>query len=205
MVWDYQLLRHSLQPCSAGIGLGSHDLGVATHAATLYKDGLFPVLLFTGATSPTTAARFPRGEAVHYREHAMALGVPESAILVEPDATNTGQNVEFSRALLSASHVPIESVLVVCKPYEERRSFATFRRLWPDVKVVCSSEPVSFDDYVAGIGDAKLVIDMLAGALQRVMLYPAQGFAIPQEVPSTVQAAFGRLRAAGFDSRLIRD
>jgi hypothetical protein len=62
LIWDY----HQLRPCSAGIGLGSHDLGVATLAADLYHAGLFPVLVFSGGNSPTAAARFPRGEAVHY-------------------------------------------------------------------------------------------------------------------------------------------
>jgi uncharacterized SAM-binding protein YcdF (DUF218 family) len=202
-LWDYQQMHHVLKPCSAGIGLGSHDLGVASYSANLYSAGLFPLLLFTGANSPTTATRFPRGEAVHYREHAMGLGVPGSAILIEPKATNTGQNVIFSRELLAAAGVSITSVVVVCKPYEQRRSFATFRKLWPEVEVVCASEPLTFSEYVASIGDTKLVIDMLTGALQRVMLYPAEGFSIPQQVPEGVQEAFERLRSAGFVSRLL--
>jgi hypothetical protein len=70
LIWNYHQLGHQLRPCSAGIGLGSHDLGVATLAADLYRAGLFPVLVFSGGNSPTTAARFPRGEAVHYAEHA---------------------------------------------------------------------------------------------------------------------------------------
>ena len=76
VIWDYHQMHHPLRPCSAGIGLGSHDLGVATLAADLHHAGMFPVLVFTGANSPTTAARFPRGEAVHYAEHAIMLGVP---------------------------------------------------------------------------------------------------------------------------------
>nr|WP_248628157.1 ElyC/SanA/YdcF family protein [Nonomuraea coxensis] len=32
-------------------------------------------------------------EAVHHREHARSLGVPDEAILVEPAATNTGENL----------------------------------------------------------------------------------------------------------------
>jgi hypothetical protein len=70
LIWDYHQMGHSLRPCSAAIGLGSHDLGVASYAAELYRAQLFPVLVFSGATSKTTAARFPRGEAVQYREHA---------------------------------------------------------------------------------------------------------------------------------------
>ncbi len=90
-LWDYHDLHHTLTPTDVGIGLGSHDLGVATCAAQLYLAGTFPLLVFTGANAPTTIERFPRGEAVHYREHALSLGVPDEAILVEPEARNTGR------------------------------------------------------------------------------------------------------------------
>lgn len=60
-------------------------------------------------------------------------------------------------------------------------------------------------DYVDSIGDARLVIDMLAGAQQRLMIYPQQGFMIEQRVPEDVAAAYERLRDAGFTSRLAAD
>src|SRR5581483_1481543 len=62
LIWDFHQMHHELRPCSAGIGLGSHDLGVASHTVDLYRRGLFPVMVFTGGNSPTTKARFPRGE-----------------------------------------------------------------------------------------------------------------------------------------------
>ncbi|MEU8616598.1 YdcF family protein [Streptomyces sp. NPDC048623] len=89
-------MGHERRPCSAAIGLGSHDLGVAATAAHLYHAGFFPTLVFSGGNSPITRARFPRGEAVHFREHALSLGVPDEAILVEPKAANTGQNVTIA-------------------------------------------------------------------------------------------------------------
>lgn len=202
LIWDYHRMGHRPRPCSAAIGLGSHDLGVATRAAALYRDGLFPVLVFSGANSPTTVARFPRGEAVHYREHALGLGVPDPAILVEPAAANTGQNITLSRELLRRSGVAVRSVLLVSKPYMERRAYATCRRLWPQVEAVCASEPVGLADYVASVGDEKFVIDMIVGDLQRVIEYPALGFAVEQDVPPEVLAAYRRLVRAGFDGRL---
>lgn len=203
LIWDYHQMGHDLRPCDAGIGLGSHDLGVATLAADLYHAGLFPVVVFTGANSPTTAARFPRGEAVHYAEQAMALGVPQSAIIIEPEAVNTGQNITCSRRALADAGITPGSVMLVSKPYMQRRAYATARKLWPEVPVVCVSEELSLDDYLKQMGDDKLVIDMLAGDLQRVIEYPAKGFAIPQDVPPEVLDAYQRLLAAGFDSRLI--
>jgi uncharacterized SAM-binding protein YcdF (DUF218 family) len=198
-------MGHELRPCSVAIGLGSHDLGVADTTADLYHRGMMPLIVFTGATSRTTRDRMPRGEAEHYRERAMKLGVPAKAILVEPQARNTGENIRFSRALLEEHQVTVSSVLLVSKPYEERRAYATARKLWPEVEWVSASTPMTLADYVDSIGDARLVIDMLAGAQQRLMIYPQQGFMIEQRVPEDVAAAYERLRDAGFTSRLVAD
>ncbi|CAM5712396.1 hypothetical protein SANTM175S_03584 [Streptomyces antimycoticus] len=100
LIWDYHQMHRAPKPCSVAIGLGSHDLGVADTAVSLYERGMAPLLVFTGATSPTTRERMPRGEAVHYRERALELGVPSSAVLLEPYARNTGENIRFSKALL---------------------------------------------------------------------------------------------------------
>jgi uncharacterized SAM-binding protein YcdF (DUF218 family) len=204
VIWNYHQMHHQPRRCSAGIGLGSHDLGVATFAARLYQASLFPVLVFSGANSATTAGRFPRGEAVHFSEHAIQLGVPRSAIIVEPEATNTGQNISYSRRALRQAGIQADSILLISKPYMERRAFATARKIWPDVDVVCASEPVTFGDYLKSIGNEKLVIDMLVGDLQRIIEYPGFGFAVHQDLPRYVDAAYRRLLAAGFDSRLLR-
>ncbi|MDJ0341763.1 YdcF family protein [Streptomyces sp. H10-C2] len=203
LIWDYHQMHHEIRTADVAIGLGSHDLGVAAFSAELYRAGLFPHLVFTGGNSPTTAQVFPRGEAVHFSEHAIDLGVPAEAILLEPNAGNTGQNITLSREVLAAAGITPKSVLLVSKPYMERRSFATARKLWPEVEIICASEPLEFDDYLKSIGDEKLVLDMLVGDLQRVIEYPKLGFAIEQDVPEDVHAAYESLLAAGFDSRLL--
>ncbi|MFF8937310.1 YdcF family protein [Streptomyces paradoxus] len=202
-LWDFQQMGHEVRPCSVAIGLGSHDLGVADTTAALYRDGMAPLIVFTGATSRTTRDRMPRGEAEHYRERALELGVPADAILVEPNARNTGENITFSRALLADQGVAVSSVLLACKPYEERRAYATAQKLWPDVEWICASAPMSFAEYIASIGDERLVIDMLVGAQQRLMIYPDEGFMIRQEIPEDVETAYGRLVSNGFTSRLV--
>ncbi|MGW6492006.1 YdcF family protein [Streptomyces sp. NPDC055056] len=202
-LWDYHHMGHTPRPCSVAIGLGSHDLGVADTAVDLYKRGMAPLLVFTGATSPTTHERMPRGEAVHYRDRALELGVPSSAVLVEPNARNTGDNIKFSRAVLEEAGVRVTSVLLISKPYEERRAYATACKLWPGIEFVSASTPMTFDEYVDSIQDAHLVIDMLVGALQRLLIYPEQGFMISQPVPDDVREAYERLCRQGFTSRLL--
>ncbi|MGW7422354.1 YdcF family protein [Streptomyces sp. NPDC054813] len=202
LLWDYQQMHHEPRPCSVGIGLGSHDLGVADTTVDLYQRGMMPLIVFTGATSRTTQGRMPRGEAEHYRDRALELGVPANAILVEPTARNTGQNISLSRALLEERGIGVDSVLLVSKPYEERRAYATARKLWPEVEFVSASTPMTLSEYIDSIQNARLVVDMLVGSLQRLLIYPAQGFTIPLDVPGNVIQAYERLVSRGFTSRL---
>ncbi|MEV0576672.1 YdcF family protein [Streptomyces sp. NPDC050392] len=204
LLWDFHQMHHELRPCSVAIGLGSHDLGVADTTVDLYKRGMMPLIVFTGATSPTTQDRMPRGEAVHYRERALELGVPSFAVLVEPAARNTGQNISFSKALLEEAGTDVSSVLLVSKPYEERRAYATACKLWPGVQFVSASAPMTLEVYVESIGSTQLVVDMLVGAFQRILVYPGQGFMIRQPVSIQIAEAYGRLCAAGFTSRLLK-
>ncbi|MEU6242910.1 YdcF family protein [Streptomyces sp. NPDC047024] len=204
-LWDFQQMGHELRPCSVAIGLGSHDLGVADTTAELFHRGMAPLIVFTGATSRTTRERMPRGEAEHYRDRAVELGVPESAILVEPRATNTGENIRYSRAMLEERQVPVSSALLVSKPYEERRAYATACKLWPGIEWVSASASMTLPAYVDAIGDAQLVIDMLVGAQQRLVVYPSQGFMTEQVIPEAIEAAYSRLRDAGFTSRILAE
>ncbi|EOD63944.1 YdcF family protein [Amycolatopsis vancoresmycina] len=202
-VWDFHRVHHRVAPAAAAVALGCNDIGVADYAADLYHRGLFPTVVFTGATSRDTAHVFPRGEAVHFRERALELGVPDSAILVEPAATNTGGNITLARHVLAGAGLTPESVLLISMPYMERRAYATCRRLWPEVAPICTSASLTLEEYVKTVGDAAEVVDMMVGDLQRVMVYPERGFAIPQPVPPAVEGAYNRLVAAGFDSRLL--
>jgi uncharacterized SAM-binding protein YcdF (DUF218 family) len=202
-LWEYHDMGHELRPCDVGIGLGSHDLGVATCAVNLFREGAFPLIVFTGANAPTTVKRFPRGEAVHYREHAIANGVPDSAILVEPRAKNTSENISFTRDLLIERRIEPSSAVLMSRPYQQRRAYATCRKLWPELDVICASLPLALDVYVASIGDVDRVVNMLVGDTQRITLYAEKGFAIPQKIPPAVHAAYDRLVAAGYTARLI--
>jgi uncharacterized SAM-binding protein YcdF (DUF218 family) len=202
-LWTYHDMRHEPRRCDVGIGLGSHDLGVAVVAVDLFHRGMFPLIVFTGANAPTTVERFPRGEAVHYREYALDHGVPTDAVLIESEAKNTSENLTLTRDLLAGQGVKPRSVLLMSRPYQQRRAYATCRKVWPEVDVVCASRPLSLDDYVVSIGDVKRVIDMLVGDTQRIEVYAQQGYAIPQDVPTEVRAAYDRLVEAGYTSRLL--
>ncbi|MFY1705784.1 ElyC/SanA/YdcF family protein, partial [Micromonospora sp. WMMA1923] len=121
----------------------------------------------------------------------------------DTQATNTGQNIKYARALLAEHQVPARSVILMSRPYQQRRAYATCKKLWPEVDVICASHQLSLDGYVASIGDTKKVMDMLVGDTQRIDRYAELGYAIPQHIPDQVRAAYTRLLDAGFTSRLV--
>ncbi|GHB55209.1 hypothetical protein GCM10010306_056380 [Streptomyces umbrinus] len=77
------------------------------------------------------------------------------------------------------------------------------RKLWGEVEVVCASSRMGLEEYADSIGDARMVIDMIVGALQPVLVFPGWGLAIEQDVSDVIVAAYERLRAEGFTSRLM--
>lgn len=202
-LWAYHQLGAEVRPADFALGLGSHDLVVADACVELYERQLAPLIVFSGANSPTTKNVFPDGEAVAYQQRAIELGVPPGKILVEPLARNTGENISRTKALIEGQGLYPSTVILVTKPYMQRRAYATCRKVWPELEVVCFSKPMDFDEYLNSIRDSKLVVDMLVGDLQRIKLYAEKGFAIDQEIPVDVQQSFEYLVAAGFTSRLV--
>jgi uncharacterized SAM-binding protein YcdF (DUF218 family) len=204
LIWDYHQLKHELTPADCLLALGSHDLRVAQRAAELWLDGMAPVLVMSGGLGNFTLGMWTEKEADRFAAVAVKMGVPEDAILVENQSTNTGENIQFSKKLLAERGLDPQKFIVIQKPYMERRSYATFKKHWPDKELLVTSPQISFDDYPNEEIPLERVINIMAGDLQRIKEYPALGFQIEQEIPADVWAAYELLVAAGYDKHLIR-
>ncbi|HEV2832136.1 MAG TPA: YdcF family protein, partial [Hanamia sp.] len=83
-------------------------------------------------------------------------------------------------------------------------SFATFKKHWPDKKLVVTSPQISFEEYPTDEIPMERVINIMVGDLQRIKRYPEMGFQIYQEIPGDVWAAYESLIALGFDKHLMK-
>lgn len=202
-LWSYHRLGHALEPAEIILVFGSSDLRVARHAADLWKGGYAPRILFSGARGRMTGD-WAETEASAMAKVAMEAGVPEEWIIREERATNTGENIRFSRELLLSQGIPHATAIVVQKPYMERRTFAALDVQWPDLKCRTSSPAVEFEDYCTEELPPELVIAAMTGDFQRILEYPALGFAAAQEVGEAEMKAYRLLVEEGFDSQLRR-
>lgn len=207
-LWDYHRLKHELAPSDAILVLCSHDERVAERGAHLFLQGFAPLLIFSGGRGAITQKLWNEPEAERFARIAMRMHVPHDCILIESKSTNTGENVQFTRKLLAGRGIDPQKFIVVQKPYMERRSYATFRKFWPEKEVMVTSPQVSFIDYLAEYAHSSLspadVIGIMVGDLQRIRIYPELGYQIAQEIPEDVWRAYEQLVHAGYDKYLIR-
>jgi uncharacterized SAM-binding protein YcdF (DUF218 family) len=203
-LWDYHHLDHTPQKSDCILVLGSHDLRVADRGAELYLQGWAPILIFSGGLGNVTKGIWKDPEADRFARIALDKGVPAEAIFIENQSTNTGENILFTQRLLHEKGLHPQSFLLVQKPYMERRSYATFKKQWPDKDLIVTSPQISFEDYPTEEISMEKVINIMVGDLQRIRIYPGKGFQIPQDIPDDVWAAYERLKAQGFNKHLAQ-
>ncbi len=203
ILWDYQRLDHELRPVELAVVLGSHDLRVADRAAEIYAAGLAPLLIFSGGAAPATRRFYAGSEAGEFAARCRDLGVPESAMRLEEGSHNTAENLRFSRALFAAEGLHPPAVILVQKPYMERRSLATAMIEWPDTEVLCTSPRIAYEQYPTAVVQKEHFINTMVGDLQRLLVYPKMGFMAEQAVPAEVLDAYQGLVACGFTARLL--
>lgn len=202
-LWDYHHVNQHLQKSDCILVLGSHDLRVAERGAELYLQGWAPLLIMSGGLGRLTQEMWSEPEADKFAKIALEMGVPAEAILIENKSTNTGENILFTQQLLQKENLAPERFIVVQKPYMERRSFATFKKHWPEKELIVTSPQLSMQAYPTAEITLEEVIHIMVGDLQRIKVYPEKGFQIEQEIPKEVWEAFEKLVSLGFNSHLI--
>jgi uncharacterized SAM-binding protein YcdF (DUF218 family) len=208
VLWDYHRLGLPYGSADLILGLGSFDPAVAEHAAALFLGGRAKWLMFTGGLvdrQDLLKPPWPAPEAQVFRQIALTRGVSESAILMESRSENTGDNFRFSLALLRERVIPVETMIIVTKPYVERRARATARKELGSIGFAVTSPPCSFEEYCFERFEPARIINLMVGDLQRIAVYPARGFQTDETIPDDVWHAYDRLIAAGYTQHLLHD
>jgi uncharacterized SAM-binding protein YcdF (DUF218 family) len=202
-------MNHQLTKADVVIVLCSHDERVAERGAELLLQNWAPLIVFSGGHGAITRQLWTEPEATRFAQIAAKMGVPAHQILVETESTNTGENIKFTRKLLNDRGINPDKLILVQKPYMERRSYATCKQFWPEKELVVTSPQVEFEEYLTQYAHGSLsvddVISIMVGDLQRIKFYPARGFQIAQEIPSDVWSAFEELTLAGYNRHLIQN
>mgnify|MGYP001033743441 FL=1 len=92
---------------------------------TLFQKGKAPRLFFTGGVIPYEKTL--KDEGTLYKEHAVSLGIPSSAVLTTNRVVNTAEEAIAIRRMLNTSNSP-SKILLVTSAFHMKRAKKQFER-----------------------------------------------------------------------------
>ncbi len=203
VLWNYMKMYHELKHSDCIIGLGTKDTNVANVASELYLKGYANKLIFSGGLGKITYKLWNETEAEKFARIAVEKGVPIQNIYLEKESTNTGDNFRFSKKLIEKEKLNIKSCIVVCKPYDEKRAYAAFKKIMPEYEVIIYSENISYEEYYKRNGSEW--VNVLVGDVQRMKIFFEKGWQIEMDIPKEVWDAYEILVKRGYDKFVLKD
>lgn len=120
---------------------GDHKPDRVRRAVELYRQGYAPVVIISAGTQVAEGDEFlPEAEVM--RRQAIALEMPESALLIEDQSQSTFQNAYYTAELLQARGY--DSILLVTSTYHSRRAGHIFEEVFGSTLSI-SVQPSSAD------------------------------------------------------------
>lgn len=201
ILWDYMKMNHKIRNADCIIGLGTIDINVANVASELYLKGYANKLIFSGGLGKITRKLWNETEAEKFAKIAIQRGVPSNNIYLEKESTNTGDNFRFSKKLIENLKLDIKSCIIVCKPYDEKRAYATFKKIMPEYDGIVYSENISCEEYYQKYGNEW--VHVLVGDIQRMKIFYEKGWQIKMDIPQNVWKAYETLVKKGYNKFVL--
>lgn len=205
ILWDYMHLNHNLKKADAILVLGCSDVSVVDVAVDVYKKGFSDKIIFTGGLGKDTSKMWDEPEAEKFSKIAISQGVPEEKIYIENKSTNTGENFRFTKKLIEENNMNIKSLIIVHKPYDERRVYSAFKNWMPEYEGIVTSMDITPEEYNKMAIDRKLPswIDLMVGDVQRIKVFAKKGWQIEMDMPKEVWAAYEEMVNRGYDKHVF--
>lgn len=194
VLWDYFNSFKSIDKADAVVVCCSYDLRVCDYACELVNDGLADKIVFSGDKGRWTSMIWDKPEAEIFFDYAVNQGVEQQRIIREVKATNIGENIANSKALLQGA----EKVIFLTKPNTLLRVKLTVPVQWPEVKFHVSCPDILFPQDVSNIVGLFGLISEMVGDIDRTIKYPELGYQISCDLPEKVLVAYNYLKEKGF-------
>jgi uncharacterized SAM-binding protein YcdF (DUF218 family) len=204
ILWDYNHLKQPLHKADFLFVMCSYNLDIANYAHILFQQKMGEKIVLSGGIAHTDDllnTDWDRPEAHVFKDRLVELGMAESNIIIEDKATNTGENVLFTKTLLAEKLPEATTGLIVQKPYMERRAYATAMKQWRSVDWRVTSPNISYQNYVKNHREERL-INIIVGDTWRIKEYAKKEYQIAQDMPEHVEDALEKLINRGYTKHI---
>ena len=210
VLWDYLYLNKEPKKSECIIGLGSILTLVPKKCAELYKNNLGDYIIFSGNCGKGTEGVISQTEAERFRDIAINEHVPESKVLIEPNATSTYENFKYIKKVLESNNLNPNSFLITCKPYHERRALAIANIELKDKEFEIASIKMTLEEYLDFVKNDKYmntedVINEMIGEISLLIKVPQYGLQSKEIIPAEVMKSYNNLVDLGYKKYYYSD
>lgn len=165
---------------------GHTDPRVAKHAIHLYKSGKAKMIILTGKGRKDIPDF--KSEASYYASLMENDGVPRSSLILEDLSMNSLENVLFGIKACHDNNFYPKSLIVVAIPPLLRRSRATFKKQFPNIKIYSSGPDIPLEEYLQHV---KRILE----EFDRFDEYSKKGDIASVKIPQNIQAAIQTIKS----------
>ncbi|MDI6891024.1 MAG: YdcF family protein [Thermodesulfovibrionales bacterium] len=137
---EYLYYKDELKPADVIVILAGEETGQVEYGVKLFKEGWARKdrIIFSGGP-----AVWKYSWASLMKEHAVHLGVPSKAILLEDKSRNTEEKAGFTKEIMK--RYGYTSFILVTSPYHSRRAFKIFGKIIGDeIKIISAPSEESW-------------------------------------------------------------
>lgn len=129
-ITDFLFIESSMNNVDLIFVFGNDWLDTMKEVKTIYEKGISDYILISGHSASKERSE---SEASRFMRKGVELGIPSEVFLLEKQATNTKENMQFSLPIIEEKIgiSKITKILFVCKTFHTRRVLMTAKKFLP--------------------------------------------------------------------------
>jgi uncharacterized SAM-binding protein YcdF (DUF218 family) len=147
-----------MKPADVIVILAGEETERVEYGVMLFKDGWARKDKIILAGGPVV---WKHSWASLMQEHALSLGIPKDAIILEDQSKTTEEDARFTKEILDKNSY--KSCLLVTSPYHSRRAYTIFKKIMGDditvISAPCNKSWFRFDEWWKRRRDRAVVLD----------------------------------------------
>lgn len=131
ILWDWLAIKDEPSKSDLIFLVGGSKLETPKKGLELYQKGFAPYLATSGKTGTFNDSGWNKPIADVFAEFLITKGVNKNKIIVQNRSMNTLEDIVFTMKVIIERKIPHQKIIIVSRPFHQRRSFATFKKQFP--------------------------------------------------------------------------
>lgn len=131
-MWQWLAIKNVPQKSDLIFLIGGSSLETPKKGLELFRQGLAPYMVTTGKTGTGDDSGWNKPIADVFADFLLKNKVPEDRFIVQNRSMNTLEDVVFTMEIIKKMGIPCQKIIIVSRPFHQRRCFATFKKQYPE-------------------------------------------------------------------------